>query len=193
MINDGIPRSTSSSPHFKEFVQSPDPDITIPGRHAITDLLDKKYQEMMEKLKARLAEARRCHLTMDGWSNRRCRSSFLGATVHFFNAKKRCGESFRLVLRKFSSRHTANNIMRMTESILDEFGIREKTHVINTDNGPNIRRAMLNLAEAEIPTRAMDMNMNEQGAGMANEVVDEFLPELITDDNLVDLPDETEE
>ena len=130
---------------------------------------------------------------MDGWSNRRCRSSFLGATVHFFNAKKRCNESFRLCLRKFSSRHTANNIMRMTESILDEFGIREKTHVINTDNGPNIRRAMLNLAEAEIPTRAMDMNMNEQGAGMANEVVDEFLPELITDDNLVDLPDETEE
>ena len=193
LINDGIPRSTSSSPHFKEFVQSPDPDITIPGRHAITDLLDKKYQEMMEKLKARLAEARRCHLTMDGWSNRRCRSSFLGATVHFFNAKKRCGESFRLVLRKFSSRHTANNIMRMTESILDEFGIREKTHVINTDNGPNIRRAMLNLAEAEIPTREMDMNMNDQGAGKANEVVDEFLPELITDDNLLDIPDETEE
>ena len=71
--------------------------------------------------------------------------------------------------------------MRMTESILDEFGIRDKTHVINTDNGPNIRRAMLDMAEAEIPTREMDINMNDQGVGRANEVIDEFLPEPITD------------
>ena len=134
LINEGLPLSTSSSPHFKEFVSSLDSEIKIPGRHGITDLLDKKYQDMMDKLRARLAEARRCHLTMDGWSNRRCRSSFLGATVHFFDAMKRQSQSFRLCLRKFNSRHTANNIMRMTQSILDEFEIRHKTHVINTDN-----------------------------------------------------------
>ena len=37
LINDGIPLSTSSSPHFKEFVSSLDPEITIPGRHGITE------------------------------------------------------------------------------------------------------------------------------------------------------------
>ena len=192
LINDGIPLSTSSSPHFKEFVSSLDPEITIPGRHGITDLIDKKYQEMLDKLKARLAEARRCHLTMDGWSNRRCRSSFLGVTVHFFCVMKRQSQSFRLCLRKFNSRHTAHNILRMTEGILDEFGIREKTHAIVTDNGANYRRGVLDMAEKEVPTRDLDMNMN-LGAGRANEITDEFLPELITDDDLLDLPDETEE
>ena len=146
LINDGLPLSTSSRPNFKEFVSSLYPDITIPGRHGITDLLDKKYQEMMDMLKARLSEARRCHLTMDGWSNRRCRSSFLGATVHFFDVMKRRSQSFRLCLRKFNSRHTANNIMRMTQSILDEFEIRHKTHVINTDSGANMLRATKDMA-----------------------------------------------
>ena len=47
---------------------------------------------------------------LDSWSNRRCRSSFLlRASIHYYNDKKRCQESFRLCLRK------AQNIMEMTQ------------------------------------------------------------------------------
>ena len=54
-----------------------------------------------------------------------------------------------------------------------------------------MRRANLDMAKVEIETRQIDMNMNaEQGAGSrANEVLDEFLPGLITDDEVLDLPD----
>ena len=188
VINSGVPLNTSDNEHFKEFVSSLDPDIKIPGRHAVTNLLDKKYQDMMSRLKARLEDARRCHLTMDGWSNRRCRSSFLGATVHFFNQKKRKRENFRLCLRKFDARHTATNIMIMTQSILAEFDIRHKTHVINTDNGPNMRRAMIDLSQVELQTEQVDMNMNTEEGTFANEVEDEFLPEVLTADDQLELP-----
>jgi len=53
----------------------------------------------------------------------------------------------------------------------------------------------MDMAKVEIETRPMDMNMNQElGAGTrANEVIDEFLPELITDDVVVlDLPDPDE-
>ena len=184
LIDDGIPLNNSDSKSFKEFVESLDEDIKIPGRWAITELLDKKYLAMMSKLKERLADARRCHLTMDGWSNRRCRSSFLGATAHYFNLKKRYPESFRLCLRKFSCRHTAENIVEMTQKILDEFEIRHKTHCINTDNGSNFRKALNDLSKIEIQSTELDVNRNAQEGAVAQEVQDEFLPELITDDQL---------
>ena len=184
ILDSGHPLNTSDNEKFKKFVAFLDPEVTIPGRNAITNLLDKKYQSMMTRLKARLEEARRCHLTMDGWSNRRCRSSFLGATVHFFNQKKRKRENYRLCLRKFNSRHTAPNIMAMTQSILQEFGIGHKCHVINTDNGSNIRRAMMDLSLVEVETEAVDINMNTEQEGVANQVVDEFLPEDLADEPL---------
>ena len=55
----------------------------------------------------------------------------------------------------------------------------------------NLLRATKDMAKVEIETRQMDMNMNPgQGAGSrANEVMDEFLPKLITDDEVLDLPD----
>lgn len=184
LVDSGAPLNTSDNEQFKKFVKLFDEDITIPGRRAITDLLDKKFVDMISKLKKRLGEARRVHLTMDGWSNRRCRSSFLGATVHFYNETKRCQESFRLCLRKFNCRHTAENIMEMTQNILDEFDIRHKTHVINTDNGSNIRKAMRELSKVEIQTRELDVDMNAEGAAVAHEVLDEFLPELVSGDSL---------
>ena len=72
--------------------------------------------------------------------------------------------------------------MSMTESILQEFNIKQKTHCINSDNGSNIRRALMDLSHVEVETEEVDMNMNthtEEG-GFANEVVDEFLPEVLT-------------
>ena len=195
LIDSGTPLNTSDSESFQAFAKFMDEDVTIPGRWAITEYLDKKYMSMMSKLKERLAEARRCHLTMDGWSNRRCRSSFLGATAHYFNIKKRHPESFRLCLRKFNSRHTSQNIVEMTQKILDEFGIRQKTHVIITDNGSNMRKAMRDFSKIEIQSTQLDVTRSTtdgEGAGVAQEVQDEFLPDLVLDDPLLEDDDEVD-
>ena len=74
--------------------------------------------------------------------------------------------------------------MAMTQSILQEFGIGHKCHVINTDNGSNIRRAMIDLSLVEVETEAVDINMNTEQEGVANQVVDEFLPEDLADEPL---------
>ena len=193
LIHTSQPLNTSDNQHFVEFYKAFDEEIDIPGRFAITALLDKKFVDMLSKLRKRLADARRVHLTMDGWSNRRCRSSFLGATVHLYNPIKRCAESFRLCLRKFNCRHTGQAILEMTQKILDEFDIRHKTMVVNTDNGSNMRKAMTELSHIEIPTTEIDVNMNlQQGDFMSvpqAQVQDEFLPEFLPGD----LPDGDEE
>ena len=44
-------------------------------RHAITNLLEKNYQDMTSRLKAMLEE------DMNRWSNIRCKCSYLGSTV----------------------------------------------------------------------------------------------------------------
>ena len=52
---------TSDNKGFKKLVELLDKDITIPGRRAITELIDKKFVDMMsmsKKLQKRLAKAR---------------------------------------------------------------------------------------------------------------------------------------
>ena len=55
------PLCTSDNKGFKKLVELLDKDITIPGRRAITELIDKKFVDMMsmsKKLRKRLAKAR---------------------------------------------------------------------------------------------------------------------------------------
>ena len=42
--------------------------------------------------------------------------------------------------------------MAMTKSILNEFGIRHKTHAILTDNGASMRRSVIDLSQVELKT-----------------------------------------
>ena len=81
----------------------------------------------------------------------------------------------------------------MTQKILDEFRIRQKTHVINTDNGSNMRKAMRDLSKIEIQSTQLDVTRSTtdgEGAGVAQEVQDEFLPDLVLDDPLLEDDDD---
>jgi len=71
-------------------------------------------------------------LTVDGWSDRRCRS-FLGVTCHFINCKIE-PQTYLIDFVRFKSPHTGENIHQMAECILDRFNIKEKVYRIVTDN-----------------------------------------------------------
>ncbi|CAF2979241.1 unnamed protein product [Rotaria sp. Silwood2] len=78
-------------------------------------------------------------LTVDGWSDRRCRS-FLGVTCHFINSKME-PQSFLIDFVRLKSPHTSEHIQQMTECILDRFNIKEKVYRIVTDNASSMIKA----------------------------------------------------
>ena len=64
LLDSIAPLCTSDNKGFKKLVELLDKDITIPGRRAITELIDKKFVDMMsmsKKLRKRLAKARWVH------------------------------------------------------------------------------------------------------------------------------------
>ena len=74
-------------------------------------------------------------------------------------------ESFRLCLRKFNCRHTAQNIMEMTQKILDDYNIRQKTNVLSD----RISVRMTDLSKVELTSTELDVNiMNAEEEGFCS-------------------------
>ena len=178
LIDSGQPLHTSDSNAFKNFVHKIDPTIEIPGRWAITTRIEQKYNVMKKMMEELLKDSIRCHLTMDMWSNRMCKDSYIGITCHLFDQKRKSRKTFRLCLRPFNERHTSSNIIEKVKEIMDEFGIRHKVNFVCTDNGANIKKAMNDLGELEVVTHGVEPAVVAEAelGGMAGQVLDEFHP-----------------
>ena len=76
--------------------------------------------------------------------------------------------------------------MEMTQKILDDYNIRQKTNVISD----RISVRMTDLSKVKLTSTELYVNImnaeEEEGGAFAQEVQDEFLPELISDDPLDD-------
>ena len=136
----GYPMSCSEHPLFKKFISSIDPDVKILGRVGQLTYSFQKFLKMEEKIKEILSKSTFVTLTMDMWSNKACRESFLGITCHAWDEGSNQRRNFRLCIRPFSERHTAPNIIKKVLNILEEYQIRGKVRFISTDNGANIKR-----------------------------------------------------
>ena len=178
LIDSGQTLHTSDSIAFKNFVHKIDPTIEIPGRWAITTRIEQKYNIMKKMMEEFLKDSIRCHLTMDMWSNRMCRDSFIAITCHLFDQKRKSRKTFRLCLRPFNERHTSANIIEKVTKIMDKFGIRHKVNFVCTDNGANIKKAIIELGEVEVVTPGVEPAVVAEAecGGMAGHVLDEFHP-----------------
>ena len=169
---------TSDSSAFKNFVHKIDPTIEIPGRWAITTRIEQKYNIMKKMMEEFLKDSIQCHLTMDMWSNRMCRDSFIGITCDLFDQKRKSRKTFRLCLRPFNERHTSANFIEKVTKIMDEFGIRHKVNFVCTDNGAIIKKAIIDLGNVEVVTPGAEPAVVAEAecGGMAGQVLDEFHP-----------------
>ena len=178
LIESGQTLHTSDSTAFKNFVHKIDPTVDIPGRWAITTRIEQKYNIMKKLMEEFLKDSLRCHLTMDMWSNKMCRDSFIGITCHLFDHKRKSRKTFRLCLRPFNERHTSANIIEKVTKIMDEFGIRHKVNFVCTDNGANIKKAIVDLGDIEVVTPGVEPAVVAEAefGGMVGQVLDEFHP-----------------
>lgn len=84
------------------------------------------------------------------WTARN-RQGFLGVTC-FFLDKNFVIQEVILTIEYVRYPHTAQNISDTLLFILDQWGIRDKVHIITTDNGANMKKAIkeMNLVASNI-------------------------------------------
>ncbi|CAJ0747600.1 2495_t:CDS:2, partial [Entrophospora sp. SA101] len=129
------------SDSFKTFINSLDPAFSIPDVKFIKQLIHKSYNHTLPLIIKHIEEnALSVSLTIDMWTGHN-RLGFLGVTCSYLDENFKMHEQV-LAVDYVRYPHTANHISDTLLAILDEWGVRDLTHIITTDNGSNIKKAI---------------------------------------------------
>lgn len=94
---------------FREMIKTFHAGYTLPSRCHFTNLMEKKYEATLEKVKAELKNAKsKITLTTDAWTST-ATEAYLGVTCHFINQDWEL-TSYSLTTMPLEERHTVENI-----------------------------------------------------------------------------------
>ena len=126
---------------FRDILRQLDPRYVVPSRKQLsTRLLGNMAATTRQRVMDKLGQAQSVCLTIDLWSNRQMRG-FIGITGHFI--LNWTMESVMLACKRFTGRHTAENIRQQYEETVASFDIAEKITNIVTDNASNMTKAFV--------------------------------------------------
>ncbi len=125
---------------FRDFLKDLNVKVDPVSAKKIKNVVIPVYMnDVLDKIHAALNKATDLTLTIDGWSDRRCRS-YLGITCNFLD-EKIVPQSYLIDFLRFKSPHTGENIQQLTEEVLEKFNIKEKIFKIITDNASTMIKA----------------------------------------------------
>lgn len=163
IIKCNMPLSLVENNSFRDFMQECNLKWNpISSKKLKNDVIKSFIDQMKRSMRDTLDTVQHVTLTIDAWSDRRCRS-FIGITCHFINSKME-PQVLLIDLVRLKSPHTGENIYRTTERVLDHFNLKEKVFRIVTDNAAAMKKAYaFGLAvdrtdENDEPTRFDDEN-----------------------------------
>ena len=137
--SNNVANSIVESPEFTDLLRTLDPKYKVPGRKVLAQETEKVLIEIKAKASAFLQEAAKVSICADIWSKRGLTASFLGVTAHFFSRQNHKRHTLTMAVRRMPSPHTAANVRKLIEKILEEWNIPlSKVFVIVTDNGSNM-------------------------------------------------------
>jgi Protein of unknown function (DUF 659) len=129
------------SESFRKFIKDLDPGFTIPNVKFIKNIIHRTYNNtfplIQEFLKVNSISV--C-LTTDMWTAKN-RQGFLGVTCSFLDRSFKIQEIV-LTIEYVRYPHTAENISDTLFALLDEWELRDKVHMIVTDSGANMKKAI---------------------------------------------------
>src|SRR5215469_16999888 len=129
------------SEYFRKFIKGLDPAFIIPDVKLIKQIIHKSYNNSIILIQNFLENnSISVSLTTDMWTGRN-RLGFLGVTCSFLDKNFTIHE-ITLTVEYVRYPHTAQHISDTLFSILDQWNIRKKVHMIVTDNGANIKKAI---------------------------------------------------
>ena len=157
-----LPVSAVEDPNMKNYIESLNPDATLPSRQTLQRQILTVAEKITLKMKEALLTARRVSVTTDIWSAHLSTDSYIGVTVHIINVatrKRQCLKiskfsqcSFKNHLplshsgcEKFNQEHTGVNIAEILYKIFQRFGIESKVWFVLTDSGANMIKGIISL------------------------------------------------
>lgn len=151
IVFDSRPLSITKSESFCKFIKELDPAFNIPDTRLIKQSIQEAYNHTFPIIQQYLNDnSISISLTTDMWTARN-RQGFLGVTCFFLDKNFNIQEVI-LTIEYVRYPHTAQNISDTLFVILDQWKIRDKTHIITTDNGANMKKAIkeMNLVASNI-------------------------------------------
>ena len=94
----------------------------------------KSNQRSLNQLKA----AESVSFTSDIWTDDNSSKAFISLTGHYLNTETMKRHNPTLATRTFQERHTAENISKMLDDLVDEWKLEGKCHVLVHDNAANM-------------------------------------------------------
>ena len=140
IIKCNLPLSLVENPGFRAFLKECNIKCEpISTKRVKRGVIPSMKNEIIKTIYDKLHNVEHLTLTIDGWSDRRCRS-FLGITGHFVD-KEMKPETILIDFLRLKSPHNGENIRRLTEEVLDRYDIKEKIFKIVTDNASTMTKA----------------------------------------------------
>jgi len=146
ICKDNMPLNTTKKEGFRHFIQSVEPLYKIPGRKAVTSMLDDKYNFLSKVIKEKISRVSSLTITTDVWTDTLNTKSFLGVTCHFLNNNVNQLKSVTIGVIELDQKHDSDYLASKIISVCEEWNIQHKnvTAVI-TDNGRNIIKAVTDI------------------------------------------------
>jgi len=178
---DQLPLSIDVSQTFINFVLTAEPKFVIPRRSTIRNsLIPTAIQQMEEIMRRELARLPHVYLTIDFWTNRNM-ASFLGITVHFIDVEWKL-RTFVLAADSFLEKHTACNIAKSYDNVIEKFKLTSKVTKVVPDNASSIIKAF----QVSLPEFILHKTGNE-GSGNDKQLPTDFVFEQDFVENGTDL------
>uniref|UniRef100_A0A3Q3FQ82 Zinc finger BED domain-containing protein 1-like n=1 Tax=Kryptolebias marmoratus TaxID=37003 RepID=A0A3Q3FQ82_KRYMA len=174
IITDMRPLSVVEDEGFQKMISTFNPNYTPPSRTYFVKMMEKKYEEIKDKLKNILKETDSIALTADIWTSV-ATEAYLGVTCHFLGEDWKM-KSHTLTTMPLEERHTAANIAEWLEEVIAKFDVPpEKVKAVIHDNGANIVAAVKILAEkhkwASVRCAGHTLNLVVQNALKSNQSI----------------------
>lgn len=133
------------SESFRKLIKGLDSRFTIPDVKLVKQIIHKAYNNTLPLIQEFLKNnSISVCLTTDMWTARN-RQGFLGVTCSFLDKTFKIQEII-LTIEYVRYPHTAENISDTLLALLDEWELREKVHMIITDNGANMKKAVKDMS-----------------------------------------------
>ena len=161
-----------------------------PSRRKLKRNIRKLGKEVLRKITDSMKEGRRVSATVDIWTTKNCKDSFIGVTCHTLNTKTQKRENYRVSCRLMDCPHTGINIAKVMKQIFLEYGIYDKVFKVLSDNASTMIKAVRDMkslkdGEEDELEYSSDEEAEENVADSEDEKDDDSEPDDIEDDTEV--------
>ncbi|CAF2218019.1 unnamed protein product, partial [Rotaria magnacalcarata] len=140
IIRCNLPLNLVEKPAFRDFMKECSLKYRpVSAKRLKHDIIPSLKSIVLTRIHEKLDTTDHVTLTVDIWSDRRCRS-FIGITCHFIDQNIN-PQAYLIDFLRLKSFHTSENIQQMTDEVLERFNIKKKVFRIVTDNASSMIKA----------------------------------------------------